>query len=330
LIDAEARRALEDALGDGVAFDVPMARHTSLRIGGPADALATPACRDELARLLAICGERSLPHWPVGAGFNCLVADAGIEGVVIKLSRFRTLRGEEPSGAPERSTEEGASGPADERVVFAEAGVTHASITRFCVDRGLSGLEFGAGIPGVVGGWIPMNAGIGSHEMCDVVREIETLEPGEAATRISGGDSLDFTYRALHGLAPGTVVVSARFSVTPEKPEVVRAEVDRLLGLRSGSQPLNVPSCGSVFKNPEGDFAGRLIEAAGLKGAQVGGAQISTVHANFIANTGGATAADVLRLMQRAQEAVEKESGIQLEPEVQRVGRLEDAGEARR
>ncbi len=310
MIGAAARRGLEKALGDGVAFDVPMTRHTSLRIGGPADALATPGSREELARLLAVCAEHELPHWPIGAGFNCLVADAGIDGVVIKLSRMRALHVE------------------SEEILFAEAGVTHASLTRFCVERGLSGLEFGAGIPGVVGGWIPMNAGIGSREVCDVVREIEVIEPGEAATRTLGRASLDFVYRAVRGLAPGTVVIAARFEVTPSSSEAVRTEVDRLLAQRADTQPLNVPSCGSVFKNPEGDFAGRLIEAAGLKGEQAGGAQISAVHANFIANTGGATAADVLRLMQRAQEAVEKETGIRLEPEVRRIGRLEGAGRA--
>lgn len=302
MIDALARRGLEQALGDAVAFDVPMARHTSLRIGGPADALATPRSREEIERLLQVCSEHDLAHLTIGAGFNCLVDDGGIDGVVIKLSALRRLelqRGD---------------------VVFAEAGVTHASLTRFCVEHGLAGLEFGAGIPGVVGGWIPMNAGIGTREVKDAVRSIEVIEPG-TGLRTLPREALDFRYRSLRGLAPGAVIVAVLFEVTPSSQEAVRAEVERLLGLRAGSQPLNVPSCGSVFKNPEGDFAGRLIEAAGLKGKYVGGAQISTVHANFIANAGGATAADVLRLMELAQEAVEKETGIRLEPEVRVIGR---------
>jgi UDP-N-acetylmuramate dehydrogenase len=302
LIAAAARRALEEALGDAVAFDVPMTRHTSLRIGGPADALATPGSREQIGALLSVCAEHGLPHWTIGAGFNCLVSDAGIDGVVIKLGGLRALE-LRPDAA-----------------VFAEAGVTHASLTRFCVERGLAGLEFGSGIPGVVGGWIPMNAGIGSREVKDVVRSIEIIEPGRDARTLSR-DTLDFRYRALRGLAPGTVVLAALFEVTPSSSEAVRAEVDRLLAQRAGTQPLNVPSCGSVFKNPEGDFAGRLIEAAGLKGQRVGGAQISEMHANFIANTGGATAADVCRLMELAQEAVEKETGIRLEPEVRLIGR---------
>jgi UDP-N-acetylmuramate dehydrogenase len=303
LIDASARRALEDALGDAIAFDVPMTRHTSLRIGGPADALATPTSRDQLAKLLSLCARHQLPHLPIGAGFNCLVSDAGIDGVVVKLSGLRTL---------ERTSDGG---------VFAEAGVTHASLTRFCVERGLAGLEFGAGIPGVVGGWVTMNAGIGTREIRDVVRRIELIEPGEDGTREMRRDTLCFEYRALRGLPAGSIVVSAIFDVSESTTEAVRAEVDRLLAQRSGTQPLNVPSCGSVFKNPPNDFAGRLIEAAGLKGESVGGAQISPVHANFIANTGGATAEDVLQLMERAQEAVEKETGIRLEPEVRLLGR---------
>ena len=308
MIAATTRRALEDALGDAVAFDAPMTRHTSLRIGGPADALATPRSREQIATLLAICAEHEIPHWTIGAGFNCLVSDDGIDGLVIKLAALRALSLQ------------------SDTAVFAEAGVTHASLTRFCVERGLADLEFGAGIPGVVGGWIPMNAGIGTREVKDVLRSIEVVEPDGSERTISRED-LDFRYRALRGLVPGAVIVSAHFTVTPSSREAVRTEVDRLLAQRAASQPLNVPSCGSVFKNPDGDFAGRLIEAAGLKGTRVGGAEISPVHANFIANRGGATSDDVLRLIERAQAAVKKETGIRLEPEVRQIGRARKAEE---
>jgi UDP-N-acetylmuramate dehydrogenase len=301
-IHPDARHALEDALGEDVQFDVPMSRHTSLRIGGPADALASPGDREALSKLLAACAAHELPLVPIGAGFNTLVGDAGIDGVVVKLNRFRSL---------ERR-------PNDR--VFAEAGVTHATLTRFCVEHGLAGLEFGAGIPGVMGGWIAMNAGIGTREVVDVVHGIEVIGPGPRPPRCLPRAALDFGYRALRGLAPGTLTVSVLFDVTPSERAAVRAEVDRLLARRAETQPTNVPSCGSVFKNPEGDYAGRLIEAAGLKGATEGGAQISPVHANFIANTGGATAADVLRLMERTQKQVESETGIRLEPEVKIVG----------
>jgi len=303
VIAATARQALVRALGDAVEFDAPMTRHTSLRIGGPADALASPSSRDDLATLLALCEQLEIPSLVIGAGFNLLVSDAGIDGVVIRLNRFRRLE-ERPDPA-----------------VFAEAGVTHASLTRFCVERGLSGLEFGAGIPGVVGGWVTMNAGIGTREVVDVVREVEVIGPGRQGSRSLGMDALDFSYRSFRSLEPGAVIVSALFEVRRADPADVRSEVDRLLAARAQTQPLNIPSCGSVFKNPEGDFAGRLIEAAGLKGEREGGAQISSLHANFIANTGGATAADVQRLIERAREAVEKTSGVRLEPEVRIVGR---------
>ncbi len=304
MIDPGARRALESALGDAVAFEVPMSRHTSLRIGGPADALATPPSREALVTLLRVCREHGLPHTVVGRGFNCLVADAGIEGVVVKLDGLRRLERVEAG-------------------VFAEAGVTHATLTRFCVERGLSGLEFGAGIPGVVGGWVAMNAGIGTREVRDAVVEIEILEPGSDATLRMPRGALCFEYRALRGLAPGSIVVAALFEVGESTPEAVRAEVDRLLAQRADSQPLNVPSCGSVFKNPEGDHAGRLIDAAGLKGERAGGAQISPVHANFIANTGNATARDVIELISRARHVVKSETGIELETEVRILGRLD-------
>jgi UDP-N-acetylmuramate dehydrogenase len=303
LIDATGKHALADALGEEIEFGAPLSRHTSLRIGGPADALATPSSRDRLAALLGVCRAHQIPHLSLGAGFNTLVADGGVDGVVLKLNRLRALE-ERPGDC-----------------VFAEAGVTHASLTRFCVDRGLSGLEFGAGIPGVIGGWIIMNAGIGSREVVDVVREIEVMSPAGATLRSLPRDELEFHYRALRGLEPGSVVVSATFAVTRSNAKAVKAEVDRLLAERAESQPLNVPSCGSVFKNPEGDYAGRLIEDAGLKGAVEGGAQISPVHANFIANKGGATAEDVRRLIRRAQDVVEERSGIRLETEVRIVGR---------
>ena len=172
-----------------------------------------------------------------------------------------------------------------------------------------------------MGGWIAMNAGIGAREMVDVVREIEVMGPGLQPCRLLDRSELDFAYRSLRSLTPGMLIVSVVFEVERSNPTDVKAEVERLLAKRAETQPLNVPSCGSVFKNPPGDFAGRLIEAAGLKGKREGGAEISPLHANFIANVGGATAAEVRRLMERTREAVEKMSGVHLEPEVRIVGR---------
>jgi UDP-N-acetylmuramate dehydrogenase len=303
MIGSETRAALEAVMGPEIRFDVPMSRHTSLRIGGPADALASPMNRAQLGALLQACASLGVPHSILGAGFNVLVRDGGLEGVVITLKKLRGLE-ERP-------------GPA----VFAEAGVSHASITRFCIDHGFSGLEFGAGIPGTLGGWIAMNAGIGVRELKDVVREIEIVSADGRSSEHLSRDDLDFRYRELRGLPRGALVLSALLAVAKSTRSAVKAEVDRLLASRGESQPLNTPSCGSVFRNPEGDFAGRLIEAAGLKGETVGGAQISPIHANFIANTGGASAADVIALIERAREVVHKETGTLLEPEVRIIGR---------
>jgi len=303
MIPPAAREALQRELGDRVVFDAPMARHTSLRIGGPADALARPADRAELARLLGLCAQHGLRHQVAGSGFNTLVRDGGLDGVTIQLSRLRALD-VRPDGA-----------------LRAEAGVSHSQLTRFCVRNGLSGLEFGAGIPGTVGGWLAMNAGIPMREVEGAVREIEVMSPTGRRRRHLRRAGLSFVYRALHGLAPGTVILSVLLGVAVASPAEVKAEVDRLLERRSRSQPLNVPSCGSVFKNPRDDHAGRLIEVAGLKGFTIGGAQISPVHANFIANLGGATAADVIALVDHARQAVEANSGVRLVPEVRVIGR---------
>ncbi len=303
MIEAHVREAFVAALGDRIQFDVPMSRHTSLRIGGSSDALATPASPDELVHLLRLCAEHDVPHTILGNGFNTLVRDGGIEGVTIKSTRLRRLESIAPG------------------LLLAEAGVSHASLMKHCVSEGLTGLEFGAGIPGTVGGWVAMNAGIGTREAKDVVREVEVIGPRGEERRSVGRDALRFAYRSLSGLEAGSVILSVVFEVGSSDSAKVEAEVKRLLALRSGSQPLDVPTCGSVFKNPEGDFAGRLIEAAGLKGEREGSAQISPCHANFIANLGGATATDVLRLIARVQEQIESTSGIRLETEVRILGR---------
>jgi UDP-N-acetylmuramate dehydrogenase len=301
LIAPAAREALAAALGASVQFDVPLARFTSLRIGGPADALATPADRVELARTLALCGELALPLQVLGNGFNTLVRDGGVDGVVLRLQRFRDLR-------------RGEAGD-----VVAEAGVTHATLTRFCVLHGLAGLEFGAGIPGTVGGWVTMNAGVPEREVKDALRGV-VLADGAGRVHCVPRSALPFRYRSA-GLPEGAVVVAASFAVREADRADVESEVERHLAKRAGTQPLDIPSCGSVFKNPPGEFAGRLIEQAGLKGARVGGAEISPVHANFIVNRGGASAADVLALIELARTRVHEGSGVALEPEVRIVGR---------
>jgi UDP-N-acetylmuramate dehydrogenase len=302
VIGRELRAELTDQLGTAVRFDVPLARLTSLRVGGPVDAVASPTNRVQLAALLRRLARARVPHHVIGGGFNSLALDAPVAGVVIQLSRWRRLE-ERPGHA-----------------LRVEAGVSHSQLTRFCCDRGFSGLEFGAGIPGTIGGWIAMNAGIPDREVGDRVLEIEVVSPTGARIAHLPRPVLHFRYRALRGLAPGSVIVSALLRIDRKAPAAVRAEVDALLARREKTQPLSVPSCGSVFKNPPGDYAGRLIEAAGLKGHRVGGAQISPLHANFIANLGGATASDVMELIRLAKERVRAQSGTELECEVRIVG----------
>lgn len=301
MIDRESHEMLVELMGDRIRFDVPMASCISLRVGGPADAVATPAGRAELAGLLRLCARRRIRHEVLGSGFNTLVSDGRVAGVVIRLSKLRRLE-PRPGG-----------------LVRAEAGVSHSQVSRFCVTHGLTGLEFAAGIPGTVGGWLAMNAGVPEREMKDVVREIEVMSPTGNRSH-QGRDGLRFVYRALRGLAPGSMILSALFEVGVSTREKVRAEVDRMLAKRAETQPLNVPSCGSVFKNPPGDHAGRLIESVGLKGLRVGGAQISPLHANFIANVGNACAADVMALIDKARTTVREQTGFRLETEVHVLG----------
>jgi UDP-N-acetylmuramate dehydrogenase len=303
MIPDEARSALEEALGDAIRFDADGRRYTSLRVGGPLDAVATPPDRPALARLLGICARYRLPRRVIGRGFNTIVRDDGLDGVLIQLKQLRRLE-ERPGG-----------------LLRVDAGVSHASLTRFCKERGLAGLEFGAGIPGSLGGWIAMNAGIGSHEVKDVVRELEVMSPSGQQLHHVPRERLRFSYRSLGGLAPGSLVLSALLAVRPSRPSEVSARVKELLEKRAASQPLDEPSCGSVFKNPPGGFAGQLIEAAGLKGLRRGGARISERHANFIVTEGTASAADVLALIGQARAAVRLRTGILLVPEVRIWGR---------
>jgi UDP-N-acetylmuramate dehydrogenase len=272
-----------------------------LRVGGPAEVLARPRSREQLAELLRLCHRHDLPLTVLGGGFNTLVRDEGIRGVVVRLHALRALRAE-AGGAIE-----------------AEAGVSHRRIARLCAARALAGLEFAAGIPGTVGGWVVMNAGIAEREMKDVVERVDVLLGAEAAPRALARGELLFAYRRLE-LPAGAIVVGARFGTRPGDAHAIRAGMQALLDQRRRTQPVDQPSCGSVFKNPPGDWAGRLIEAAGLKGEACGGAEISTRHANFIVNRGGATAADVLRLIERARGEVVQRFGVELELEVQVQG----------
>jgi UDP-N-acetylmuramate dehydrogenase len=274
-----------------------MARFTSLRVGGPADVFVRPENRAELAAVVALARGHGVPIYVVGGGFNTLVPDQGIRGLVVHTGGLHAVCF-------------GSNGE-----VWAEAGASHSTVTRLCAERGRGGLEFAVGIPGTVGGWLAMNAGIPGREMKDVVEGVELFLPDPGECLELSRPELRFRYRALE-LPPGAIVVSARFRTSQEDPTEVRERMRAQLEQRRRTQPVNRLTCGSVFRNPEGDFAGRLIEAAGLKGTREGDAEVSTLHANFIVNRGRATSTDVLRLIERVHSEVLHRFGVDLEPEV--------------
>ncbi len=299
-IDTRLKRLFEQEFGDRVSFAEPLSKYTSLRVGGPADALLRPQSSEQFQRIVRLCLEESVPLTVLGGGFNTLVRDGGIRGVVIRTHGLRTLELQE------------------DRIV-AEAGVTHSTLAKFSLEHGLSGLEFAVGIPGTIGGWLKMNAGIPSREMKDVVAAIEYLKPHDGSEVRKLREDLRFRYRELQ--APeSALLLRAEFLIEMDDPSAIRARQQELLAARKSSQPVDQLSCGSVFTNPPGDHAGRLIEAAGLKGAVHGGAQISELHANFIVNRGQAHASDVLALIARAREAVDQQFQIELVPEVHVMG----------
>jgi UDP-N-acetylmuramate dehydrogenase len=276
-----------------------MAHHTSLKVGGPADFFVTPADRDDLAALLALLAETGTPYLVVGGGYNLLVRDGGIRGVVISLAHFGELT------------------LFDGERVQVGAGVTNRRLVQMLRARGLGGIEFLCGIPGTVGGALAMNAGAHGGAVLDHVEELVTIRDGKALK--TGGDGLDYGYRFLK-LAPGEIIIGATLRLKPADPEEIGARIAGYLEHRATSQKIGFPNAGSFFKNPAGEAAWRLIDGAGLRGERVGGAQVSEAHANFLVNRGGATADDFLALAARIKDVVRQITGIALEEEVRIVG----------
>lgn len=279
----------------------PMKLHTTFRIGGSAEFFAEPETESQIAELVRLCRKEQIPYMILGRGSNMLVSDDGIRGVVICLqSRWTACE-------------------ADGEYITAQSGATLSSVAQLACKMGLAGLEFASGIPGTVGGGLRMNAGAYGGEMKDVVVSARVLT--EEGTIISlSNEELQFGYRSSIIGKKGYTVLSCTMKLMPGDPEEIRNRMQDFNGRRREKQPLEYPSAGSMFKRPEGFFAGKLIQDAGLKGYRVGDAQVSEKHAGFVVNRGNATAAEIIKLCQDVQKKVNEQFGIVLEMEVRKVG----------
>ena len=293
-----ALRAL--ARADQILLDEPMARHTTFRLGGPADVMFLPESPEQLIAALKAAEAADVPAMVIGNGSNLLVRDGGIRGLVIELGEGM------------------ADIDCDGNVLTAQAGASLKRVASCAQAAGLAGLEFAAGIPGTLGGGCAMNAGAYGGQLSDALIDAQVLLNGELLTLTV--DEMEMGYRTTRPLREGGIVLSARFQLTPDDPEAIAMRMRDLNARRREKQPLNWPSAGSTFKRPEGHFAGALIEQSGLKGRAVNGMEVSPKHAGFIVKTGEATAADALALIRMVQDEVFQHFGIRLEPEVRIVG----------
>ena len=284
-----------------VLKEEPMSTHTTFRVGGPARRMVFPQSVAETAAVLDLAAENGWPWLVLGNGSNLLVRDEGLDLLVIHTGR---MTGKELI---------------NETTVRAEAGISLTRLAVFVLDHGLAGLAFAHGIPGSLGGAVYMNAGAYGGEMSQVLSAVEAWFPGEGVVRLTP-QQLELGYRRSVFSRKQGVVLAAEVTLTPGSKEAIRAEMEELFRRRKEKQPLEYPSAGSTFKRPEGYFAGALIEQCGLKGASVGGAQVSEKHAGFVINKGGATCADVLGLIGHVQETVRQQTGVSLECEVKILG----------
>ena len=298
------KRKLTELATGTVLFDECMDRHTSIGVGGPADALVFPESAAEASRIVAFLRAEGIAVFFMGNGTNLLVRDDGFRGVIVSTKALRSIRVEERGGG--------------RAAIRAEAGASLAEVVALAAREGLAGIEFCAGIPGSVGGGIRMNAGAWGSEMKDVLESVDLLN-GEGNVRTCPRGSLRFEYRNLD-LPEGACVLGGIFDLAHGDRGAVEARIREILRTRSGKHPLQYRSAGSVFKNPKGVPAGRIIDEAGLKGLTLGGARVSEMHGNFIVNLGSARAADIIGLIGIVRDRVRERTGIDLEPEVKTIG----------
>ena len=286
---------------ENVMKDEPMKKHTTFRIGGPADYFVTPESKEEIQAIVELCKKEEIPYSVIGNGSNLLVGDKGYRGVIIQI--FKEMNQIQIEG----------------ELVKAQAGALLSAIASKALEAGLAGFEFAAGIPGALGGACVMNAGAYGGEMKDVLREVTVLTP-EGEVLAIPDEELELGYRTSIIAKKGYIVLEAVMRLQKGEKEEIKARMDELKEKRISKQPLEYPSAGSTFKRPEGYFAGKLIQDAGLQGFSVGGAQVSMKHCGFVINKDNATAADVAELMRKVSEQVEEKFGVRLEPEVKRLG----------
>ena len=283
-----------------IELNAKMSEHIYFKVGGPVDILLTPSSVKQIRSTLQICKENNIPFYIIGNGSNLLVKDGGIRGVVIKLCNLKeiTTNGNE---------------------IKAEAGALLKDVSAKAVENSLTGFEFACGIPGSVGGAVFMNAGAYDGEIKNVIKEAEVIDKDGNIMTLSK-DDLELGYRTSSVMKKGYIVLSAVFSLRSGEESKVKERVNELTMKREEKQPLEYPSAGSTFKRPEGYFAGKLIQDAGLKGFSIGGAAVSEKHSGFVINKGGATAKDILDLIAHIQNEVKKQFGVDLHPEVRILG----------
>ncbi len=300
-MDSRQKAGLVKILNDSVIFDAAMNAYCSYRAGGKAESICFVRDLDELVRTVFFLDSEDIPRITVGKGSNLLVTDKGLEGAVIVLG----------GRLAEVNNNEGG-------FVTAGGGISNAELLSYCTSEELSGLEFMAGIPGSLGGSVFMNAGACGEELGSRVEKAGVVNAGGKKAEIDGS-GIDFDYRKT-SIPADSVLYSVTLKLDKGKRETIKERIKRNLKKRKESQPLDMPSCGSVFKNPPGNSAGKLIEDSGFKGMRKGGAMVSPKHANFIVNTGNATASDITALIELIREKVEKDTGIVLETEIKVIG----------
>ena len=284
-----------------VLTDEPMSRHTTFKIGGNADYFLTPETEKQTLDILSLLNKNGIPYFILGNGSNILVGDNGIRGAVISLYKNmnRVL--------------------CENTEIYAECGALLSRVSAAAAAEELTGFEFASGIPGTVGGAIYMNAGAYGYEIKDTVKSVRYIDENHSVKEICGGDC-NFGYRTSIFTNSNKIILGCRFNLKKGNIDEIKAAVAELTLKRVSKQPIDKPSAGSVFKRPEGHFAGGLIEAANLKGFSVGGAQVSEKHAGFIINTGGATAKDVVTLIEHIKKTVYEKFQVMLEPEIKMIG----------